>query len=134
MCNKINYSFRSTENNLIRFLLSGILVVLSISSTNTIAVDEEYLKALEVEAENSAKIGNGDEVKPNNKPIIDSTISREKLLKFEAILEFNKPTTFRFYKKLKSKDKQAVFSAYKKDQSLKKIRKVVLDYYFEQNQ
>lgn len=132
MCNKINYSFRSTENNLIRLLLSGILVVLSISSTNTIAVDEEYLKALEVEAENSAKIGN--EVKPNNKPIIDSTISREKLLKFEAILEFNKPTTFRFYKKLKSKDKQAVFSVYKKDQSLKKIRKVVLDYYFEQNQ
>ena len=132
MCRNIVCSRRSDEKQSKRFLLPIALLVLSIFSVDTFALDEDYLKALEAEAEESAKVGN--EIKPKAKTKAESTSKRDEFLKFEAILEFSRPTTYRFYKKLGAENKKAVFSVYQKDHALSKIGKVVLDLYFEQNQ
>ena len=134
MCRNIVRSRRSDDKKSKRFLFSMALLVLCIFSIDTYALDEDYLKALEAEAEDSAKVSNETKPEPKNKTKTESTSKRDEFLKFEAILEFNRPTTYRFYKKLGAEDKRTVFSVYQKDHALKKIGKVVLDLYFEQNQ
>ena len=97
------------------------------SAPQKVAVNEQYLDALSAEAEAGAKIGNGNG---------NMGASNEVRHEMETLLKEEKPTSFKYYKKLSSKDKAKVAASYSKDTGDKKakldhLRHQILDLYFK---
>jgi len=126
------YHYRAHRSFAIAFLISFILM--AVFATPAIAVDDAYLKALEVEAEKSAQVGN------STKSINGSAqskggiqISQKEMMQFETELRSARPATYRFYKKLDQQDKTAVFAVYQEEHKMTRASKTVFDLYFEKN-
>ena len=132
MCKNNAYSYWFEKKRVIKILFTSCLFVFCILSTTVLAEEEDYLKALEAEAEDSAKIDNSNNSNSKDKPKVEAILNTKEFLQFEALLESNRPTTYRFYRKLKPTDRTVVYSIYKIDHKLKKASKIVLDLYFDQ--
>lgn len=111
------------------FIITGIF---AFAPAMALAVDEDYLKALEVEAEKSAQLGDKKQQKSNKKNT-KSILNKKEFIQFEHVLQDSRPATYRFYQKLNDKEKTLVYSIYQKDHKLSRASKTVFDLYFEKN-
>ena len=94
-----------------------------------IAVDDDYLKALESEADDTGSLT----IKPGNNPNAASSNSKAKE-NFEKLLEFELPSTYKFYTKLNPNDQNKVVRHYSKEKKMSAASKLIFDLYFESNQ
>lgn len=103
---------------------AGMLLVIC----NQSLLADDYLKELAAEAEATAAVNKNSQL---------SSIEKKQLKAMEALLEKEKPSTYKFYMKLNKKKKQRVYDAYANDQSdskkrLHHLQKKVMDLYFAQ--
>jgi hypothetical protein len=112
-------------------ILTFLLFVESIFSTSALAADDDYLKALEIEAEKSASV-NTNQSKPN-KNSFDILIDQKKFKKFESELRSRRPATYKYYRQLNAEEKSVIFSIYQEDQKFTRASKVVFDIYFDKS-
>lgn len=124
--------YRAHRSFAVTFLIPFFL--LAVFASPAVAVDDAYLKALEVEAEKSAQVDN------NTKSINGSAqskggiqINQKEMMQFETELKSARPATYRFYKKLDQEEKSAVFAVYQKEHKMTRASKTVFDLYFEKN-
>jgi len=119
-------------NMISRYILTDCVYVAVVTfvlfSSPIFAASDAYLDALSSEAENSAHVS------PSKQKAGPS--ENERLVKLEAFLLKEKPTTFKYYEKLSSTDKVRVLVLYEsshddKKETLAEIRKKVLDLYFK---
>ena len=124
----------------------GCLLVISSSS---FAADDDYLRSLEAESNNaatspsepsnnyldalSAEAESSSNVSTSTQH--DETYNKQ-LEEMELFLKNNKPSTYKFYKKLSKKNKARVFEHYAEDKSepetrLSHLKKQVMDAYFK---
>ena len=87
---------------------------------------DNYLDALSAEAASSAKVSTG---APHGEDY------NKNLKKMETLLQSKKPSTFKFYKKLSKKNQALIFEHYTADKSdpdnrLSRLKKDVMDIYF----
>ncbi|HEY5603862.1 MAG TPA: hypothetical protein VIM41_12200 [Gammaproteobacteria bacterium] len=123
------------------FLKTSIVALLlgALYSTAAIAVDDAYVKALEVEAKRSAQLNDNDGKKSvssvngaaQSKQILP--VENQELQQFELELKTSWPATYRFYKKLDPQDQSKVLTVYKEDNKMTKVNKTVFNLYFEKN-
>ena len=106
------------------FLSSALIFILA-TPTQTLAQDDDYLKALEEEASASAKV----KTKPQTKASKKNLAFQER---FEKILENERPATYRFYVKLSADAKSSVLKVYTKSKKISTASKKVFDLYFKQ--
>ena len=98
---------------------------------NAPAADDAYLNALEAEAERSAKVSKQPTTKKSTKQN-KSSVSSEFQIRFEQILENERPATYRFYTKLPDQAKSSVVEIYKQSNKISTASKKVFDLYFNQ--
>ena len=128
MCKDIVYSVYADKNTVRKLLSALIFLIAGSPFTSSIAADDAYLKALEVEAEKSAHVSDADDTAKQDEPVF--VLDKNEMLKFESVLKSTRPATYRFYKKLNEQDKTTIFSIYKEDNKLTRASKTVLDIYF----
>ncbi len=92
----------------------------------SLVIGDDYLDALSTEAEASAHV-------PTN---TGNTGPSEEQVALEKLLQKEKPTTFRYYKKLNRWDKATVVELYRTDNAdtpakFDHLRKKILDLYFK---
>lgn len=114
-------------------LLSSLLLLMtvSLSPANVAAVDDDYLRALEIEAEKSALVSK----KPkstNSKSKPAASADKKEFKQFEQAMQSRRPAIYRFYKKLDTEEKSIIFSIYQEDHKFTRASKVVFDLYFDQ--
>lgn len=93
-----------------------------------VAVDEDYLKALESEADDTGSVA---KKKPGNPQSAPSSVEGKQ--EFEKLLEFELPSTYKFYTKLNADDQARVIHRYNQDQKMSAASKLIFDIYFERN-
>lgn len=98
---------------------------LTLLSHNAYAADDDYLKQLEVEAQKSAK--------PNPNKEKKSEADKSQMKQFEHLLQFERPATYEFYRKLTLSNREKVVSTYYKQENLSITSKKIFDLYFDQN-
>jgi len=120
-----------------------------LTTTPALAADDDYLRSLESEASSSApskKASAGDnyldalsaEAESSAHVTTDTSNvkSAEEQAALENFLQKEKPTTFKYYKKLGQQDKKKIVGYYRSDNSdkstkLSHLRKIILDLYFK---
>ncbi|WP_455198623.1 hypothetical protein [Kaarinaea lacus] len=108
----------------ISILLTSLVFVLICST----AYAGNYLDELASEAESTANVSTHSSL---------SASEEEEFGKMEALLETERPSTYRFYSKLNPKNKEQAFKFYRNDKSgkenrLSHLQNKVMDLYFEQ--
>ena len=101
-------------------------LTLFLASNSSLAGD--YLDELAVEAEATAAVSKQKQL---------SAEERKQLKEMEALLKTEKPSTFKFYAKLRSSNKERAFETFANDTSsqedrLHHLQKKVMDLYFTQ--
>ena len=108
-------------------ILQQLLLVFLVSlSTSAWALDDNYLNALEVEAEDTSHTKVPAEGGGNS---VDSGLKEE----FENMLEARKPATYKFYKKLNADNKAKIVKFHQKEQKISVTSKKIFDLYFAQS-
>lgn len=101
------------------------------------AADDDYLKALEAEAKNSANLSK--RVKTNSlnsksgnadRPMKKTSAQNQVRTEFEQTLANERPATYTFYKKLPESDKSSVLDTYKESKKISTTSKKIFDLYF----
>jgi hypothetical protein len=112
------------------------LVVCALFTVPAIAADDDYLKALESEADDTGSLTQ----KPTNTQNATSPSSQDvKGVKnsakenFEKLLEFELPSTYKFYTKLTPVDQNKVVRHYNQEKKMSTASKLIFDLYFESN-
>ncbi len=122
------------------------------------AEDDAYLRELEAEANRTETLGGkkqaGPHAKPkskpkttpiskpkvsqkkspqptNKKPTQFNTPAQAQTEKFEQLLQFERPSTYRFYKRLELSEKQQVVNDYYKHKKIPESSKLIFDLYFK---
>ena len=111
--------------------LFGILIVYACVALPVSAVDDDYLNALESEADDTGSMTQN----PTNNPQNANSSAVKSSLKenFEKLLEFELPSTYKFYKKLAPDDQNKVVKLYDKEKKMSAASKLIFDLYFESN-
>lgn len=133
-------------NTLLLQVVAGLMCSVAIASMpqRAPAADDAYLKALEVEANNSAKLTKkakksenktgSAQTKRQPKPstAVNGEKDVEKLLRneFEQTLANERPATYTFYSKLPESDKSSVLETYKESKKISTTSKKIFDLYF----
>ncbi|WP_455212210.1 hypothetical protein [Kaarinaea lacus] len=95
------------------------------------AADDDYLKALESEADDTGSLTTK---QTNNSQAASSNSGNNKAKEnFEKLLEFELPSTYKFYKKLNPNDQSKVVRLYGKEKKMSSASKLIFDLYFESN-
>jgi len=96
-----------------------------------IAVDDDYLKALESEADDTGTVNQN----PTRNSQSGTTKSGKNNAKedFEKLLEFELPSTYKFYTKLNPTDQNKVVRHYNQEKKMSSASKLIFDLYFESN-
>lgn len=108
------------------FLLTIVVVYLTLSSHAVMAND--YLNELASEAEATANVSRKSQL---------NAAEKKQQKEMETLLSEKKPSTYKFYVKLNTKNKQYAYEQWVKDQSksderLHHLQKKVMDLYFSQ--
>ena len=117
----------------IKISISFLLLISCNLSWPIFAADDTYLRELEIEAEKSAHVSNGQssDVKLSNTD--NRKIPDKAFKKFELTLKSTRPATYRFYKKLDTEEQHIVYTTYNEDQKLTRASKMIFDLYFKKN-
>ncbi|WP_455205309.1 hypothetical protein [Kaarinaea lacus] len=103
------------------------------------AADDAYLDILEQEAESSARLSNNPSTSQKRrstskpKPAAANSINKDEQIKFEQLLQFELPSTYRFYTKLSLEEQGKVVNVFVKDKKLSSASKLIFDLYFDHN-
>lgn len=93
------------------------------------AAQDDYLKALESEARSTGSLTKKQNRAANTaKP---SGASSKLKTDFEQLLEFELPSTFKFYSKLNSTDQIKVVQLYTQEKKMSAASKLIFDLYFD---
>lgn len=90
----------------------------------SMASADSYLEELEQEAKKSAKV--------SSKKTKLSKTNQDKMERFSQLLQFERPATFKFFKKLSLEKKTKVLDTYGTEKRLSAASKKIFDLYFEQ--
>ena len=120
---------KTTTGNLL--ILTLLLCVGFMLATSAFAADDDYLKALEIEAEKSAEVSNNKT--KSNKNNFDLLVDQKKFKKFESELKSRRPATYKYYRQLNAEEKSVIFSIYQEDHKFTRASKVVFDIYFDKS-
>lgn len=104
------------------------MVAISLMLAGHSLLANDYLDELASEAEATANVS-------PDKPLDAS--EQEQFKKMEALIKDKKPSTYRFYRKLSTKNKERAFKYFSNDSSKMKkrmshLKKKVMDLYFNQ--
>jgi len=116
-----------------------LCVVTFFVGTATAADDDAYLDMLEQEAESSAQLSNNPTTSQKRrptgkpKPATANPVNKDAQIKFEQLLQFELPSTYRFYTKLSLDDQDKVVKVFIKDNKLSSASKLIFDLYFDRN-
>ncbi|WP_455219400.1 hypothetical protein [Kaarinaea lacus] len=113
------------------FILTLLLFMSFTLSASVRAADDNYLKELEVEAENSANVSN--KISNSSNTSSKASPNQKEFKNFESEMKSRRPAIYRFYKKLNKEDKTIIFSIYQEDHKFTRASKVVFDLYFDKN-
>lgn len=117
----------------VRITIPFLLLISSNLSWPIFAADDTYLKELEIEAEKSAHVPNGQSTDLEIPNTINSNIPDKAIKKFELTLKSSRPATYRFYERLDTEEQHEVYAIYNEDQKLTRASKMVFDLYFDKN-
>ncbi|KPJ94530.1 MAG: hypothetical protein AMJ53_05065 [Gammaproteobacteria bacterium SG8_11] len=118
------------SKNLIR-MFYALLIWALMTALPVFAAEEDYLKALESEADNTSSLNQ----KQSNNPTAAKSGGVKNSVKedFEKLLEFELPSTYKFYTKLKTDDQIKVVKLYSREKKMSAASKLIFDLYFENN-
>ena len=107
---------------------SAALFGLTFLLASNFSVAGNYLDELATEAEATAAVSKKNQLSPEE---------REQFKEMEALLKTEKPSTFKFYAKLRSSNKERAFETFANDTAnqedrLHHLQKKVMDLYFTQ--
>lgn len=113
-------------------LLARCFIFTAIIGINNVYADdaEDYLKELEVEAVKSATVSKKPKSDKSKKSGKGNSINTEKIKQFEQLLQFERPSTYRFFSRLTMDEKQSVVKDYSKHKKLSRTSKKIFDLYF----
>ena len=96
-----------------------------------IAADDDYLKALESEADDTGSLN----TKPTNNPTPAKSggVKNNDRENFEKLLEFELPSTYKFYTKLNAENQAKVIKRYNREKKMSAASKMIFDLYFQHN-
>jgi hypothetical protein len=104
-------------------------------NNTSLAADDDYLEALEAEAERTGNLDDSGGVGTNTTTKTTTTktkqVNQSTQKKFEQLLQFELPATYKFYNKLSEKNKALVVKTYTKDKKLSAASKKIFDLYFK---
>jgi hypothetical protein len=116
------------------FALWAFTVWVSLAAVPTMAVDDDYLKALESEADNTGSLTTKQTSNPGpGKSANSGGVKNSAKKNFEQRLEFELPSTYKFYTKLNAEDQAKVIKRYNKEKKMSAASKIIFDLYFERN-
>jgi hypothetical protein len=95
------------------------------------AADDDYLKALESEADDTGSLTQNPPNNPQN--AASQGVKKSAKENFEKLLEFELPSTYKFYTKLTQADQYKVVKHYNKEKKMSAASKLIFDLYFESN-
>ena len=121
-----------TSRSYKRIFCALIVWVLSIGLPAT-AADDDYLKALESEADDTGSLTTDSTGDPQSGATSNNGANNKDKENFEQHLEFELPSTYKFYKKLNPNDQNKVVKHYSKDKKMSAASKLIFDLYFESN-
>jgi len=132
MCKDIIQTCQTKVSVTGKFLILTLLLCVGcILSTSALAADDDYLNALEVEAEKSAEVSN--KKNKSNKNNSEVLVDQKKFKQFESELKSRRPATYKYYRQLNAEEKSLIFSIYQKDRKFTRASKVVFDIYFDKS-
>lgn len=105
------------------FLLLVFTLLSLFVCSPVIAADDDYLSALEQEANNLSQ------TQKTAKPADKETKSQQ--ARFEHLLKFERPSTYHFYTQLSVGEKKKVITTFKENKKLSVASKQIFDLYFE---
>jgi hypothetical protein len=112
--------------------LWAFTVWVSLAAVPTMAVDDDYLKALESEADDTGTLTTKQNTNPG-KSANPGGVKNSTKKNFEQLLEFELPSTYKFYTKLNAEDQAKVIKRYNKEKKLSAASKIIFDLYFARN-
>jgi len=111
--------------------------------TQIMANDDAYLRELEAEANKTERLNTKQSKthpltkknvpttpSPNNPPTSSSTKVQAELEKFGQLLKFERPSTYRFFKRLKMSEKKQVLNDYNQHKKIRESSKLIFHLYF----
>jgi hypothetical protein len=113
------------------FIFWTFIVCKSFAALPAIAADDDYLKALESEADDTGSLTTQQNNNPN--PGKSNGVTNSAKEKFEKLLEFELPSTYKFYSKLNAEDQSKVIKRYNKEKKMSAASKLIFDLYFDRN-
>lgn len=112
-------------------ILCAFMVWALLAVAPAMAVDDDYLKALESEADDTGSVTTNS---ANNPQGSNSNSKNNKAKEnFEKLLEFELPSTYKFYTKLNPNDQGKVVRLYGKEKKMSAASKLIFDLYFKNN-
>lgn len=110
----------------------ALMVLVWFAAQSAIAAEDDYLKALESEADNTGSLITKKQTTVS--PAVNSSrVTSAAKENFEKLLEFELPSTYKFYTKLNPKDQIKVVTRYDQEKKLSAASKLIFDLYFENN-
>jgi hypothetical protein len=112
-------------------IFCALIVSVLFAGSPAIAAEDDYLKALESEADDTGTLI----TKPSNNPQTGTAGAENNKVKenFEKHLEFELPSTYKFYTKLNPNDQNKVVRHYIEENKMSAASKLIFDLYFESN-
>lgn len=129
MCHASIKAFKSnriSRHHAWRF--TSIILICALFGAPTIHAADAYLDALEAEASNTGKLD-----KNPKKNVKSSSKKNDIKIKFEKLLEFELPSTYKFYTKLSPQNQDKVVKIYMQEKKMSTASKAIFDMYFESN-
>jgi hypothetical protein len=114
-------------------LFCSLVVCALFAAVPAIAADDDYLKALESEADDTGSLTQNPANNPQNAAPPSQGVKNSVKENFEKLLEFELPSTYKFYTKLTPADQNKVVRHYNKEKKLSAASKLIFDLYFESN-
>ena len=130
--------FRRLFTHLIGLSMCSVSLGYAVVPQIAPAAEDAYLDALEAEAERSAKIPkkpparSSSQAKGKSSETKLNKANAEFQIRFEQVLENERPATYRFYTKLPDQAKTSVVEIYKQSNKISTASKKVFDLYFNQ--
>ena len=112
-------------------MFCALLIWLLFTGLPAIAAEDDYLRALESEADNTSSLTK----KQSNNPTAAKSSAAKSNGKenFEKLLEFELPSTYKFYTKLNPDDQIKVIKRYDQEKKMSAASKLIFDLYFQTN-
>lgn len=123
---KASQSNRVSRHRAWRF--ASMVLIFTLIVAPAVHAADDYLDALEAEAGDTGRLN-----KNPKKNVKSGGAKNDIKAKFEKLLEFELPSTYKFYIKLSPQDQDKVVKIYMQEKKMSTASKAIFDMYFESN-